>query len=82
MGLSRYIDSVTEFAVKHGAKAAYCFVVDGDQGTGGCPVVVGTLERSEYRARCVELVGLLRRSADMLEADLRRQGFVLNQEEP
>lgn len=64
---------VIEFALKTGAKAAYCFALDGSKGTGGCPVVIGLMPPAEYRARCEELIALLRRSADMLQADVDRQ---------
>lgn len=70
---SRYIADVTAFALQTKAKAAYCFVVDGEKGTGGCPVVIGLVPPAEYRARCEELIVLMRRSADMLEADVARQ---------
>lgn len=77
MSFSRYTPEITAFALGVEAKAVYCFVVDGSKGTGGSPLVVGAeaLERVVYQARCEELVALLRRSADMLEADLVRQGF-------
>lgn len=68
--LSRYMPDIIEFATKVNAKAAYCFVLDGNQGTGGCPVVVGLPPHEEYLARCRELIVMLRRSADMLERDI------------
>lgn len=68
--MSRYVMDVAEFAMKHEAKAAYCFVIDGNKGTGGCPVVVGMLSHPEYISRCRELVAMLRRSADWLERDI------------
>lgn len=76
--VSRYVEDVTAYAVGLEAKAAYCFVIDGVKGTGGCPVVVGAdaLAPAMYRARCLELVNMLRRSAALLEDDLRRQGLV------
>lgn len=72
---SRYLPVITAFAQSVRAKAAYCFVVDGELGTGGCPLILDAPTREAYEQRCRELVELLRRSADMLEADLRRQGF-------
>ncbi len=76
-GVSRYIEEITEYAIRLKAKAAYCFVVDGVKGTGGCPLIMGVeaLEPAVYQARCEELIAMLRRSADMLESDLVRQGF-------
>jgi hypothetical protein len=53
---SRYIVEITAFAMSTKAKAAYCFVLDGDRGTGGCPFVVGLVPPDEYRARCEELI--------------------------
>lgn len=73
MSQSRYLPDVVAFAVSMKAKAAYAFVVEGVQGTGGCPVVIGANSREEYRTRCLELVQLLRRSADLLERDVDRQ---------
>lgn len=67
---SRYMPEIVEFATKVGGKAAYCFVLDGSKGTGGCPVVMGTPPHAEYLQRCRELIGLLRRSADLLERDI------------
>ncbi len=67
---SRYLYDVIGYATEHGAKAAYCFVLDGSKGTGGCPVVVGLTDRAEYVRRCRELVKMLRRSADLLEEDI------------
>lgn len=77
MSPSRYLPDVTEFAIRMEATAAYCFVLDGSKGTGGCPVVVGAdaLNRAAYEARCRELITMMRRSADLLAADLLRQGF-------
>jgi hypothetical protein len=77
MGISRYLPEITEYATRLQAKAAYCFVVDGVKGTGGCPIIVGmeSLRREVYQARCEELIVMLRRSADMLEQDLVRQGL-------
>lgn len=74
---SRYTPEITAFALGVEAKAVYCFVLDGVKGTGGCPLVMGVeaLERAVYRARCEELIAMLRRSADLFEADLARQGF-------
>jgi hypothetical protein len=57
---------VVAFAMKVNAKAAYCFAIDGDKGTGGCPVVMGVPPHEEYLARCRELIAMLRRSADLL----------------
>jgi hypothetical protein len=74
---SRYMPEILAFATGVGAKAAYCFIIDGSKGTGGCPVVLGAeaLSGPVYQQRCEELIGLLRRSAEMLEQDLARQGF-------
>lgn len=74
-GFSRYITEITEFALKTKAKAAYCFVIDGDRGTGGSPLVMGLVAGDEYKQRCVEMIRLMRRSADLLAKDLERQGF-------
>lgn len=71
--LSRYMPEIIEFARKAHAKAVYCFALDGDRGTGGCPLVMGTPPPDEYRERCKELVAMLRRSADLLEQDIERQ---------
>jgi len=63
---------VVEMGLSTGAKALYLFVVDGVKGTGGCPLVRGFPPRVEYIARCRELVALMRRSADLLEAEIVR----------
>lgn len=77
LSFSRYMPEIVDFARGVEAKAVYCFVVDGSKGTGGCPLVMGieALDRGEYQKRCKELIGLLRRSAELFEADLARQGF-------
>lgn len=72
--MSRYLPEVTAFAISQNAKAAYCFVIDGSKGTGGCPVIMG-MDPKNYEARCRELITMMRRSADLLAADLLRQGF-------
>lgn len=71
--LSRYMPEILEFALKVHAKAIYCFVIDGDRGTGGSPLVTGFPPPNEYRQRCEEMVQMLRRSADLLEQDIERQ---------
>lgn len=63
---------IIRFAVENGAGAAYGFVIDGQYGSGGCPVVVGLPDPAEYRRRLEELIKMMRRSADMLQADLDR----------
>jgi hypothetical protein len=73
IGNSRYMDEVIAFASLTSARAVYCFAVDGHKGTGGCPLVMGITPAAEYRALCEELIGLLRSSADMLQADIDRQ---------
>lgn len=75
--LSRYMPEIVAFARSVKATGVYCFVIDGDRGTGGCPLLLGldALDRDEYVRRSEELIGLLRRSADLYEADLVRQGF-------
>lgn len=73
--LSRYMPELIELATRTKAKAAYVFFVDGDRGTGGSPIVMGFPPPDEYERRCRELVALLRRSAELLEDDLRRQGL-------
>lgn len=73
MSYSRYTNEAVQLLLGTKAKAAYAFVVDGDRGTGGCPVIEGLQAGSEYRRRCEELVRLLRRSADLLERDVNRQ---------
>lgn len=71
--LSRYIPEIIAFARSTEAKAVYCFAIDGNRGSGGCPLIAGLPQGSEeYVARCQELVEMLRRSADMLEADIKR----------
>jgi len=70
---SRYIAEITAFALSTKGKAVYCFVLDGDKGTGGCPLVMGIPGGPEYRRRCEELITMMRRSADMLQADIDRQ---------
>lgn len=77
MSLSRYIDDITAFATATKAKAVYCYVVDGEHGTGGCPLVldVDEQDRKLYEERCQRLIAMLRRSADLLEGDLNRQRF-------
>jgi hypothetical protein len=70
---SRYLVEIYDFAAKTKAKAVYCFVIDGDRGTGGCSIVVGLVPPDEYRARNEELIAMLRRSADLLQADIDRQ---------
>jgi hypothetical protein len=72
---SRYMPEITAFALGVEAKAAYCFVLEGKKGTGGSPMVIGMPPREEYERLNRELVVMLRRSADLLEGDLRRQGF-------
>lgn len=74
---SRYMPEITQFALDVKAKAVYCFVIDGTKGTGGCPLILGAdaNDPKAYEARNRELVAMLRRSADMLEGDLKRQGF-------
>ena len=70
---SRYLPEITAFGLGAKAKAVYCFVIDGDKGTGGCPIVLGLPPAAEYRARCEELIVMMRRSADLLQADIDRQ---------
>jgi hypothetical protein len=72
-GFSKYTPAIVQFAQATGAAAVYCFAVDGNLGTGGMPMIVGLLPGAEYRQRCEELIGLLRRSAELLEQDLARQ---------
>lgn len=70
---------IVQFAMSVHAKGVYCFVLDGDRGTGGCPLLLGLdgLDRDEYRRRSEELIAMLRRSADLYEADLVRQGYAV-----
>jgi hypothetical protein len=69
-GVSRYTPEIVQFLqATHGA-AVYCFVLDGDRGTGGMPVIAGFPPPAEYRQRCREVIALLRRSADLLEQDI------------
>lgn len=70
---SAYANEVALLALRTGAKAVYGFVVDGDRGTGGMPLVAGLTNGPEYRARCMMLADLLRRSAAMLTVDVDRQ---------
>lgn len=69
-GLSRYAPAILEFQKATGGAAVYCFVVDGKLGTGGMPIVAGFPLPAEYRQRCLELIALLRRSAELLEKDI------------
>jgi len=67
---------IVAFGMGVQAKAVYCFVVDGAKGTGGCPLIMDqALDPKVYEEKSRELVAMLRRSADLLEADLKRQGF-------
>lgn len=70
---SRYTPEIIRFAAATGGRAVYCFVVDGALGTGGMPLIAGLPAPAEYRQRCLELIALLRRSAELLEQDLERQ---------
>ncbi len=72
-GFSQYVAEVTAFVMQAKGKAGYCFVLDGEKGTGGCPVVIGLVPGPEYRRRCEELIAMMRRSADLLQADIDRQ---------
>lgn len=71
--MSRYMPEIVTFALNVNAKAVYCFVLDGEKGTGGCPLVMGLPPPDEYRRRCEELIAMMRRSADLLQADIDRQ---------
>lgn len=71
-GFSRYTPAIVQFAQATRGAAVYCFVVDGELGTGGMPIVSGFPPPEEYRRRCEELIALLRRSADLLEKDIAR----------
>jgi hypothetical protein len=75
--MSRYMPEIVELGMRTEAKAVYAFVLDGNKGTGGCPLVMGmeALDRRTYNERCRELIAMMRRSADLLAADLLRQGF-------
>lgn len=68
--LSRYTPEIVAFQQATKGKAVYAFVVDGIKGTGGMPLVEMAPTQDEYRARCREVVALLRRSADLLEQDI------------
>jgi hypothetical protein len=70
---SAYANEIALLALRTSAKAAYGFVVDGDRGTGGMPLIAGLASGPEYRARCRGLASLMRRSAALLEADVDRQ---------
>lgn len=76
-GMSRYVDAIAAFGMAQRAKAVYCFVIEGKLGTGGCPLVLGpsATDRAEYERCNRELIAMMRRSADLLEKDLERQGF-------
>lgn len=70
-GISKYTPEITQFGLDTNAKAVDCFVIDGNRGTGGMPLVMGFPPPSEYKARCLELIRLLRRSAELLESDIK-----------
>lgn len=76
-GFSRYIDAIAAFAKQQQAKAVYCYVIDGALGTGGCPLVMhpAATDRAEYERCSRELIAMMRRSADLFEQDLERQGL-------
>jgi hypothetical protein len=69
-GMSKYFPEILRLAQSTSAKAVYVFVVDGDRGSGGQPFIMGMPEYDEYLRRNVELVKMLRRSADLLEQDV------------
>lgn len=73
MSISRYTPEIFEYLKKTEGKAVYCFVINGNKGTGGMPLIAGFPEPAIYRQLCEELILLLRRSADMLEKDVNRQ---------
>jgi hypothetical protein len=68
-GLSRYTPAIVKFQQATGGDV-YCFVVNGNLGTGGMPLIHGFPPRNEYHARCQALIALLRRSAELLERDI------------
>ena len=72
-GLSKYTPAIVQFQQATGGDV-YCFVVDGNLGTGGMPML-GGFPRSpeEYRQRCEALIALLRRSAELLAQDVARR---------
>jgi hypothetical protein len=70
---SKYTPAIVQFGQATRGTAVYCFVLDGELGTGGMPLVSGFPPPEEYRRRCEELILLLRRSADLLEQDIARQ---------
>ena len=72
-GLSKYTPAIVQFQRATGGDV-YCFVVDGNLGTGGMPLL-GGFPRSpeEYRQRCEALIELLRRSAELLAQDVARR---------
>jgi hypothetical protein len=74
--LSRYFPEIFYFARLTKAEAVYCFVVDGDRGTGGQPLLMGldALKPEEYLRRNRAIIAFMRRSADLLEQELIRQG--------
>lgn len=67
--LSKYSPEIWRFLESTCARAVYCFAVDGKLGTGGSPLIV-LCPPAEYRERCLELIALLRRSADLLEQNI------------
>lgn len=71
--MSRYLTEVISLLQSTKAQAVYVFVLEGDRGTGGCHALAGMHAGPEYRRRCLELIALLRRSADLLQADVDRQ---------
>lgn len=71
--ISRYTPEIIEFGKATRAKAVYCFVIEGAKGTGGMPIVMGFPPAEEYRTLCEAMIKMMRRSADMLQADINRQ---------
>lgn len=69
---SRYLPDVTELLVRLKAKSVYVFVVDGEQGTGGCPIVQLQPTHAEYLQANRELLQYMKRSVELYERDIAR----------
>lgn len=79
--MSVYTPEITQLQVTTKAESVYAFVVEGERGTGGMPLVSivpeqqasgsGVIEPAEYVARCRKLLGFMQRSVELFERDIR-----------
>jgi hypothetical protein len=75
MGLSKYFPEIYALAQQTQARAVYVFVLDGNRGSGGQPLLCPMPEtHEEYLHRNREMIIALRRSADLLEQDIGDRG--------